>query len=76
VVFKIGKSLFKRRREVYNFCAALEYVFTEIYWSLDEVILERYWRVLYSVFKVVTKNYNFSNMFSPLPLELWQLRYS
>ncbi len=42
MLFKIGKSLLiiERRREVYNFCAELEYVFTEIYWSLDEVILE------------------------------------
>jgi hypothetical protein len=37
----------------------------EIYWSLDEVILEQYLRVLYSGFKVVSNNYYFSNMFSP-----------
>jgi hypothetical protein len=37
------------------------WLFTEIYWSLDEVILEQYWRVLYSVFKVVYNNYYFSD---------------
>jgi hypothetical protein len=35
-------------------------LFTEIYWSLDEVILELYWRVLYTSFKVVSNNYYFS----------------
>ncbi len=30
------------------------YLFTEIYQSQDEVILEQYWRVLYSGFKLVS----------------------
>ncbi len=53
-----------------HFCAALNYVclFTEIYRSLDEIILEQYWRVLYIGFKVVSNNYYFSNMFLPLTL--------
>ncbi len=38
-------------------------LFKEIYWSLDEVILGKYWRFLYSGFKVVTKIYYLSNMF-------------
>ncbi len=33
------------------------WLFTEIYWSLDEVILELYWGVLYSGFKEVSNNY-------------------
>jgi hypothetical protein len=40
-------------------------LFTEIYWSLVEVILEQNWRVLLSGFKVVSNDYYFSNMSSP-----------
>jgi hypothetical protein len=29
-------------------------LFTEIYWNLDEVILEQYWRVLYNGLKVIS----------------------
>jgi hypothetical protein len=47
-------------------------LFTEIYWSLDEVILEQCWRVLHSGFKVVSNNYYFSIMFSPLLLGKWR----
>ncbi len=32
-------------------------LFTEIYCSRDEVILEQFWRLLYSGFKVVFNNY-------------------
>jgi hypothetical protein len=31
-------------------------LFTEIYWSLDEVILEQNWGVLYGGFLVVSNN--------------------
>jgi hypothetical protein len=40
-------------------------MFTEIYWSLVEVVLGQYWRVLYSGFRVVSNNYYFSRIFSP-----------
>jgi hypothetical protein len=49
-----------------HFCAALEYVLAvhrNLSWSLDEVILEQYWKVLYSGFKAVSNNYYFSNIF-------------
>jgi hypothetical protein len=40
-------------------------LFTEIYWNLDEVILEQCWRVLNSGLRVVANNYDFSTLFSP-----------
>ncbi len=54
------------------FCAALEveYVFP-VHRDLLESgrgILEQYWRVLYSRFKIVSDNYYLSNMFLPEPL--------
>jgi hypothetical protein len=39
-------------------------VLSLVYWSLDEVILEQYWRVLFSGCKGVSNNYYFFNMFS------------
>jgi hypothetical protein len=50
------------------------WLLTEIYLSLDEVILEQYWRVLYSGFKVVSNNYYFSSMFLHEPLGKWLLQ--
>ncbi len=46
-------------------------LFTQIYWSMGEAILEQYWKLFYSGFKEVSNNYYFSNMFSPYPLGKW-----
>jgi hypothetical protein len=32
-------------------------LFTEIYWSVDEVILKQYWTVVYSDFEEVSNKY-------------------
>jgi hypothetical protein len=40
------------------------WMFKQIYWSLEEDILEQYWRVLYSGLKVVSNNYYFQYVFT------------
>jgi hypothetical protein len=40
-------------------------LFPEIYWSVDEIILKQYWRVLFNDFEEMSPNkFYFSNIFS------------
>jgi hypothetical protein len=39
-------------------------LFTEIYWIVDEVIVESYWRVLYSDFEEVQEILFLQNVFT------------
>jgi hypothetical protein len=54
----------------FEFCRAFSQASSIFF--LDEVTLEQCWRVLNSGFKVVSNNYYFSTMFSPLLLGKWR----
>ncbi len=75
---QLCKSLYirgpQRSENIFVRPSNMLWLFTEIYWSLGEVILELYWRVFYSSFKEVFNNYYLSNMFLPYPLRKFQLQ--
>jgi hypothetical protein len=54
-------------KEMQKFLCGLEHcmfcLFTEIYWSVYEVILKQYWKVLYSDFEEISNRYYFSNIY-------------